>query len=253
MEESATRRYVFIDFDNLRKTKFKKLEKVCDKLFVFVDANEKNVPLRLVLQMQNFGKNAKWIAIDELSENQGMNFHIAFVMGKLHEKVSKEVEFAVLSNDEALDPLIKFINISGDRNCLRVQRKKETEDYNTSFSLADEMAVPISVPATQTEAVPEMAVMSSNFEMEEQYESDHSFSFVHDSSLEPNFIERTAEETVQLLIRSGNRPALISTLKNYILLHHQELTGHGNIDKVIHHLEDKSEIEVHEGEFLYHF
>jgi hypothetical protein len=66
-------------------------------------------------------------------------------------------------------------------------------------------------------------------------------------------VNRTAEETVSRLIRSGNRPALISTLKNYILLHNQELTVHGNIDAIISRMEEKKEIEVRDEEVIYHF
>jgi len=59
-------RYVFIDFDNLKKVKFKKLEKVCDKLFILIDVNEKSIPFSLVMNIQRLGKGVKWIVWKEL-------------------------------------------------------------------------------------------------------------------------------------------------------------------------------------------
>jgi hypothetical protein len=66
-------------------------------------------------------------------------------------------------------------------------------------------------------------------------------------------IEQTAQETINRLIRSGNRPAEISTLKNYILLHNQELSMHGNLEKIIRRMEEKREIAIQGQEVVYNF
>ena len=78
-----SRRFVFVDYENLKKIKFKKLEKVCQKIFVFVSATEDQVPLSLVLQMQRLGRNIKWIMVPDVP-NKKVNYHIAFVMGKIY-------------------------------------------------------------------------------------------------------------------------------------------------------------------------
>lgn len=66
-------------------------------------------------------------------------------------------------------------------------------------------------------------------------------------------VEKTAEETIERLVRSGNRPAEVDTLKHYILLNNQELSIHGNIDQVIEQMELMNQIEVEEGgNVIYH-
>jgi hypothetical protein len=67
-------------------------------------------------------------------------------------------------------------------------------------------------------------------------------------------IEKTAQETMDRLVRSGNRPAEVDTLKHYILLNNQELSIHGNINQVIEQLELTNSIEIEEeGNVIYHF
>jgi hypothetical protein len=223
------RRYVFIDFENLLQVKFKKLEKVATRIFVFVDAKEDSVPLQLARQMQPFGKNLRWIVVSN-SPNGKLNYHIAFIMGKLHQKLDMDVEFAVVSHETDFDPLISFINQTG-RSCLRVKRKKED---STVFH--DESA-----------------------DLHEYHESDNSplspFSGDGDMGVlvEDEIIARTAEETVKRLIRSGNRPQDVATLKNYILLHSQELSLHGNVDRIIQKMKETNDIEIRKGEVTYNF
>lgn len=119
---TQNRRFIFIDFENLRKVKFKKLEKVATKIFIFINADVDNIPAFLVYQVQKLGKDVKWITVENPNNNR-MNYHIAFLMGKLHQKLHLDVEFAVLSNDKDFDPLVGFIN-SQNRSCIRVKRKK---------------------------------------------------------------------------------------------------------------------------------
>jgi hypothetical protein len=42
---TQTRRYLFIDYENLLQVKFKKLEKVASKIFIFVESTQETVPL----------------------------------------------------------------------------------------------------------------------------------------------------------------------------------------------------------------
>ena len=56
-------RYVFISYEDLKDIKFKKLEKVCDKIYILINEGIENLPFKLVQRTQKLGKNAKWIQI----------------------------------------------------------------------------------------------------------------------------------------------------------------------------------------------
>lgn len=230
---SQTRRYLFIDYENLLQVKFKKLEKVASKIFIFVESTQETVPLALVRQAQRSGKNLRWIVVNNPGGGK-LNYHIAFIMGKLHQKLEEDVEFAVVSNDPEFDPLISFINTTG-RSCIRVKRKQDES------SIYEESNLNYSKPP---EFVDEFSMNSFN----EDHDDDGMPVMVEDE-----LITRTAEETVKRLIRSGNRPAEISTLKNYILLHSQEVSLHGNVERIIQKLKDTKDIEIQKGEVIYNF
>lgn len=77
MNHHQSRRYIFVDFESLKKIKFKKLEKVCDKVFIFIDSKENSLPLELVRQMQRMGRSVKWVVVENLNQT-GPNYHITF-------------------------------------------------------------------------------------------------------------------------------------------------------------------------------
>ncbi len=239
--QQQNRRYIFLDFGNLRKVRFKKLEKVASKIFVFVNKAEESVPFQLVRQTQKLGKNLRWVVVEK-PKNNCLNLHIAFVMGKLHQKVHPDIEFGILTNDKDFDALIKYINSDG-RSCLRVKRKKasaektnQTKATNKLEEALDALKEPIhSQPSDRpvTQQLSAAALLENNFG--------------------DSIIEKTAEETIQRLIRSGNRPAQVKSLKNYILLHNQELSLYGNVDRIIQKLEADKEIEIKKEGVIYHF
>jgi hypothetical protein len=229
MNHHQSRRYIFVDFESLKKIKFKKLEKVCDKVFIFIDSKENSLPLELVRQMQRMGRSVKWVVVENLNQT-GPNYHITFLMGKLHEKVHFDIEFAVLSNDLDFDPLINFINEEG-RSCVRVKRKEgKSDEFTMSSSPAAERVVESSI---NTDFQPKPSAIERD--------------------IDDNLIDQTAQETINRLLRSGNRPAEVSTLKNYILLHNQELSLSGNLDKIIRKMETQHEIEIKGQEVVYNF
>ena len=120
---SQNSRYVFTDYKNIRTIKFKKLEHICSKLFILIDASEEYIPLSLVRDIQKLGKAAKWITIHD--SDHTLDYHIIYLMGKLHHKINKDVEFAVLSENEELSSVIRHIN-SDKRRCIRIRIKSET-------------------------------------------------------------------------------------------------------------------------------
>jgi len=116
-------RYVFTDYKNIQSVKLKKLEKVCQKLFILIDASEEFIPFSLVRDIQKFGNTAKWISIKD-SEHT-LDYHIIYLMGKMHSKISKDIEFAILSENENLSSIIRYIN-QDKRSCIRIRFKEET-------------------------------------------------------------------------------------------------------------------------------
>lgn len=286
-----TRRYVFLEYEDLKRVKFRKLEKVCDRVFVFIRKEEKFVPVDLVRKMQRFGRNAKWVLIEGLREEQNMQQHLSYFIGKLHEQSDLGIEFAILSNDTSYDALISYINSEEGRSCIRVKgRKHEAVQAEASpvrkrtaaprYTLIDEMkseeelrafsepsaprsVEPPTVINTETNGfhsdasntlvqsfVDDFTIVAEAEEPEVQEDISDAPSEIFDAK---DIISRTAEQTVQRLIRSGNRPALVSTLKNYILLHNQELSVHSNIDRIIDRMESDSKIAVNDGEVVYFF
>ena len=224
-----SRRYVFVDYNDLLQVKFKKLEKVSTRIFVFIEASQDQIPLSLVRQTQNFGKNLRWIVVSNAHAGK-LNYHIAFIMGKLHQKLDKDVEFAIVSDDPDFDALVFYINESG-RDCILVKRKGEKK--------------PSPEPFPETDEIEEGTFENGSILVDT---GEHI-----DVLVEDEIISKTAEETVKRLIRSGNRPAEVETLRNYINLHFQQMSLHGHIDHIIKKMKDAKDIEIVEEEVIYNF
>jgi PIN domain len=229
---TPVRRYIFVDFDTLIRIKFKKIEKICDKVFVFISEEVTMIPFALVKDMQKMGNQVKWVSLSmaDLADTEDMNYHICFFMGKLHEKIAGDIEFAVLSNDVTLDPLVRFINGSG-RNCIRVKPNIVLDDVpDAAKDESEHVQHPIS---THSSAAPTETETNG---------------FITGS-----LIDNTARETIRRLIRSGTRPTEVDDLKKYILSNHQEIGMNGNLEKIIRRLESSGDIVLKEDEVVYNF
>ena len=115
------RRFVFVHYEDLLDIRFKKLEKVTDKLYVFTPDDVAAVPLSLVRQVQAMGSDLEWVGLGGASRAVATSI-LAFRVGALHEKVDLGVEFALLSDDEDLDALVSHIQATG-RSCIRVKQR----------------------------------------------------------------------------------------------------------------------------------
>lgn len=250
-----TRRYVFLDFDTLINIKFKKLEKVCDKIFVFVGFEITDVPFTLVRDMQRMGNAIKWVEVGATLTHD-LNYHICFLMGKLHEKISGDVEFAILSNDTAFDPLVNFINSTG-RSCVRI--KNTIEKSTPPPPQKTDTTTPLSMSSisdkngSEVKQVSQSALDALNTRLFGEHISETDDEDKVQANGEHTLIEETARETVRRLVRSGNRPQNVTMLRNYILLHNQELSLHGDVDKIISRLKDSNDIELNNGAVQYNF
>ena len=237
---TPVRRYIFVDFDTLTRIKFKKIEKICDKVFVFISEAVTMIPFALVKDMQKMGNQVKWVslAVEDLADTNDLNYHICFFMGKLHEKIAGDIEFAVLSNDVSLDPLVRFINGSG-RNCIRVKPNIAQDDASNESKLSSKKEIEIESEEDESENTSSISNTTSEIQT--------------NSLVIGNLIDDTARETIRRLIRSATRPIEIDDLKKYILLNHEEIGMNGNLEKIIRRLESSGDIVLKESEVMYNF
>lgn len=233
------RRFIFVDFTNLREVKFKKLDKVCDKVFIFIRSDEQQIPFNLVLHLQKMGKSVKWVVVDPNSHGD-LNYVITFMMGRLHQKIDKIIEFAIISNDPSFDSLIHFVNGTG-RSCLRVKQDNLYKERKATPKVEED--IPVLEPfESNTDVVTNLKESGGHPKAD------------YLAREEEEAIEQSAENTINKLIRSGNRPSDVGMLKDYIITNNHGLIFNNNaVDKVIKRLEHSNEIEVKNEEIVYHF
>ena len=233
---SNVRRFVFLSYTDLDSITFKKLDKVCERLYIFIDAKVDQLPISIVRKMQRFGDQIRWISGD-MSADPDMMGPISFQMGKLHAKLHPTTEFAVVSDSSSFDTLVKMIRKSG-RPCLRLDAKEWAlmQGVEPEEQLTEKNAIQLPVE----ELIPEEK------ELKKQIISPG-------VSMDEKRVQETVQETFERLIRSGNRPAEVETLKSYILIHHPEFSSFDGLDSVIRGLEATMDIQIDEGEVHYNF
>ncbi len=119
------RRFVFVHYEDLLEVRFRQLEKVTDKLYVFVPADVEQIPLGLVRQVQAMGRDLAWIDTGLVTYEEA-KLIMAFRIGTLHEQVDPGVEFAILSEAAELDSLVEHLQSSG-RRCVRIKPKPASD------------------------------------------------------------------------------------------------------------------------------
>lgn len=217
--------------------KVKKLQKVATKLFVFVDTSQNDkIPLDFVRKVQPFGKDLKWILVSNEYDEAGLNFHIAFVMGRLHQKVGLDVEFLIVSDEPEFDTLVGFINASR-RKCRRVTRYPDDPFYNRENVEPDSME-----HFEESDSTLDNLLYLNNDGGE-----------LSDVLVDDKIIEKTATDTIKRMIVEDKRPKEIAELKDYILLNNQEVGIHQTVDRIIQKMKDKQEIEISKGQVIYNF
>ncbi len=251
MHSHSKIRYVFISYEDLKEIKFKKLEKVCDKIFILINEGIDNLPFSLVQKTQKLGKNAKWIQISEREDALALS--MAFLMGQMHEKINNDIEFAILSNDKQYDSIVSYLNGVG-RDCIRVKNKKKNiASYSNGEAIESKRP---------TEPVMEIKEKSLTELGNESDIAEHKITsslgntaldMIANGNDSAQGVKLAANETIKRLIRSGNRPSELSLLKSYIILHNQNEAIEENIEDIIEHLASTNEIEIIEDEVIYNF
>jgi len=237
-------RFIFIGFEDLKDIKFEKLEQVCDKVFVLVNKEEKAIPFYLVQQLQKLGEHVQWIPVVGKS-GEGFPIFLAYFLGKNHHQFEKDIEFAIISEDQGLDSLIDYLNEDG-RNTIRVTRKKEKKKHTSDLK-------DITWSTSKEKTVKEQQVEIKHAGTTNGEVSNEDIVLSATSAQSQQLSERIARETIKRLIMSGNRPAAIDALKSYILLQYNNVDVNKNIDLIIRKLEKMHEIEVKNKEVVYNF
>jgi len=217
------KRYIFIDFENLKKIKVKKLQSVCCKFFILINDSNKTIPFSIVTKIQKLGNRVKWIPVDTQGSHN-LNYHIAFLIGKMHQKSNPDTEFVVLSNNTEIDPLIAFINEDG-RFCIRVRRANKT--------------VPRSGSTQQS---------GSN-----NSSSDNSNG--HDIGTEERKkrLDILINDSKSRLLIIGDRPAQVHDLCKFLSLHNQEYAPLFEMSEILGEMQKRKDIQLNNKQVKYNF
>lgn len=218
-------RYTFIDYESLKRIKLGSLERLSERLYIVVNSEHKFVPLKLVRKIQRLKCDVRWI-IANTGGTANVNFHIAFLMGKLHAKIDKKIAFVVISNDNDIDPMITCVTDYG-RTCTRVTRTV--------------------VKATGSEAKEVVVAPDISGKPDEP-----KFPFEEENGAE-SLKDKTIKETIRRLMNSDKHPVNITELKRYIARTNQEIARYLNIDEIIEEMIRRNEISIANYQVVYNF
>lgn len=233
------RRYIFSALDALLEGKAKKLAGLCEKIFIFINEEEPVVPVKLVQKLQAFGKKIKWVPV-EIDLQSDFQVFFSFFVGKAHEKTAQDVEFVILGANPHYDSLVRYLNTCG-RSCLRLEPARAFELLEPGYDIDRQEAV----PSISAEREKDLSLMEEPSGAGEGGGRDKS---------SDTLCSKMAADVVQRMIRSGNRPAELETLREYIRLCHKDLQGLSSVDPIIQQMEVQKEISLKGGsEVVYNF
>ena len=110
--EKETKRIILVDFENVQKFDFEHIDTTSTSVTIFVGKTQNKIPFSLVEKAQSFGERLVWVKIAGDGKNN-LDFHLAFELGRLSEKMGKGIEIVILSKDSGYDSLIKYVNEIG--------------------------------------------------------------------------------------------------------------------------------------------
>jgi hypothetical protein len=110
--ETKPTRIILIDFENIQKFDFDNIDTTNTSIAIFVGKSQNKIPFSLVEKAQSFGDRLIWVKIAGDGKNN-LDFHLAFELGRLSERMDKDVEIVILSKDSGYDSLIRYVNEMG--------------------------------------------------------------------------------------------------------------------------------------------
>ena len=249
---------MFVEFETLRQVKFNKLREVSDRIYVFADRETEQVPFQLARQMQKMGRAIKWMLVDE--PERTMQAHLCFVMGRMHERADEDIEFAVLSDETSYDSLIIFIN-NQKRKCLRVLPSKTVtyelpeqepmllhEETESGEANKIDFEIDSSVPERPERPVVSILAQKENYQNGSFGDPDQGA-----TTLTETDTRELAERTIQRLIRSGNRPAELETLRHYIAYSSSQTLDENQTARIVTELQNSEAVKLDGGRVHYNF
>ena len=251
-----TRRFVFVHYDDLAGVQFKQLEKVTDKLFVFVPAGVTAVPMWLVRQTQDMGRDLAWVDVGGATYEEAQ-LAIGFHAGQLHTQTDPGVEFVMLSGAEGVEALVDFMQAAG-REAVRARRRPQSGEGAPSGKTVS--GAPASRDDDDDDDDEEDLDLEagSGTETKEPSRSDSANGYAVTAQAAPTdgavaAADTRAEDIVRDLIRAGQRPASLTKLRSYLLLYGADVADETDAEEVIGALAEKGEIAVSGERVVYRF
>jgi hypothetical protein len=118
-----SRKLLLVDYENVQQVDLTRLGDEF-RIVIFVGANQKSIPVELVINAQNLGGRVEWLKVEGSGSN-ALDFFIACQLGRVFEK-SPEVHCVILSKDKGFDPLLKHLNKNGLK-CKRINSLLELD------------------------------------------------------------------------------------------------------------------------------
>ncbi len=240
-------RYLFTVFQEIETLDFQHFELVCDRLFVLVPPSVRQVPLTLVRRLQRLGKAVKWVDLPS-GEAAQIGLQLAFLLGSLHEKMHPEIEFALLSDRAEFDPLVSAIFDKG-RPCVRV--RATAEQPAVSFKFSEKPLTETSPQRAENQAF--VAQSNGKPKPSENGNGHREAATVVVPKPEESDVRETAVEVIERLVRSGNRPMQVSSLKQYINLLDHRTDASAVAERVMAYMALNNSIEIRDKEVVYNF
>ncbi len=108
----TSKRIILVDFENIQRLDFDNIDISATNIAIFVGKSQNKIPFPLVEKAQSLGDRLVWIKIAGDGKNN-LDFHLAFELGRLCERMDKDVELIILSKDSGYDSLIRYVNELG--------------------------------------------------------------------------------------------------------------------------------------------
>ena len=99
--------WILVDYENVRPSDFHPERQPDTRILVFLGPNQQKIPADLVMALQAFGPDARYVQCSAAGRN-ALDFHIAFYLGDLAPRHPGD-QFHIVSEDKGFDPLVRHM------------------------------------------------------------------------------------------------------------------------------------------------
>ncbi|MHC6203260.1 PIN domain-containing protein [Breznakiellaceae bacterium SP9] len=152
---------VFVDFENLQEINDKMVTSET-KIIILVGLNLNKKSLEVAKELLDKVSSIELIKVKGQGNN-ALDFFIAFYLGKYVES-NRNMNFAICSNDQGYDPLIKHLKEDGI-SIQRVDNKDSVKDTSPKSKKANKKALTedVAVPALNAPSIPTNTDIDSKY------------------------------------------------------------------------------------------